>query len=153
SINKMLSGTMTLGQLFRQTAQKMVENWISMGTQMVTHTLAAEGAKQAAMRATGQVQTATAQQAGTQSLLQSGTTALKSIMNNAYNAASGAFNAMVGIPYVGPIIAPAAAAAAFAAVAAFQGGIASAAGGWEVPGDQLAMVHKNEMILPANISS
>ena len=31
-------------------------------------------------------------------------------------------------------------------------GIASAAGGWVVPSDQLAMVHQNEMILPANIS-
>ena len=35
---------------------------------------------------------------------------------------------------------------------AAAGGIASAAGGWEVPSDQLAMVHQNEMILPANIS-
>ena len=31
-------------------------------------------------------------------------------------------------------------------------GIASAAGGWVVPSDQLAMVHQNEMILPAGIS-
>ena len=35
---------------------------------------------------------------------------------------------------------------------AAAGGIASAAGGWVVPSDQLAMVHQNEMILPANIS-
>jgi len=35
---------------------------------------------------------------------------------------------------------------------AAAGGIASAAGGWVVPSNQLAMVHQNEMILPANIS-
>jgi hypothetical protein len=31
--------------------------------------------------------------------------------------------------------------------------LASAAGGWDVPKDSLAMVHANEMILPANISA
>jgi hypothetical protein len=35
---------------------------------------------------------------------------------------------------------------------AAAGSIASAAGGWVVPSDQLAMVHRNEMVLPANLS-
>jgi len=57
--------------------------------------------------------------------------------------------------FLAPIMGPAAAgpaAAGEAAVMAAAGGIASAAGGWVVPSNQLAMVHQNEMILPANIS-
>ena len=56
--------------------------------------------------------------------------------------------------FLAPIMGPAAAgpaAAGEAAVMAAAGGIASAAGGWVVPSDQIAMVHQNEMILPAHI--
>ena len=54
--------------------------------------------------------------------------------------------------FLAPIMGPAAAgpaAAGEATVMAAADGIASAAGGWMVPSDQLAMVHQNEMILPA----
>lgn len=65
----------------------------------------------------------------------------------AKSAAGHAYDAVVGIPYVGPFMAPAAAAVAFAGVMAF------AEGGWDrVPSDQVAMIHKNEMVLPANIA-
>jgi hypothetical protein len=69
------------------------------------------------------------------------------IMTDAKGAAAGAYNATVGIPFVGPFLAPAAAAVAFAGVMAF------AEGGWDrVPSDQVAMIHKNEMVLPAHIA-
>ena len=69
------------------------------------------------------------------------------VMNDAKSAAAGAYNAVVGIPYVGPFLAPAAAGVAFAGVMAF------AEGGWDrVPSDQVAMIHKNEMVLPASIA-
>lgn len=66
---------------------------------------------------------------------------------DAKGAAAGAYNATVGIPFVGPVLAPAAAAVAFTGVMAF------AEGGWDrVPSDQVAMIHKNEMVLPASIA-
>ena len=69
-------------------------------------------------------------------------------------AAAGAYAALAGIPGIGPFIAPAASAAALAAVLSLGASIASAAGGWgDIPQDQMAMVHKNEMILPASIAS
>ncbi|WP_257306305.1 hypothetical protein [Geothrix campi] len=72
---------------------------------------------------------------------------MKEVVTNAKSAASGAYNAMVGIPYIGPFIAPVAAAVAFAGTMAF------AEGGWDqVPADQVAMIHKNEMVLPAHIA-
>lgn len=70
---------------------------------------------------------------------------------NATSAAGGAYKAMAGVPYIGPALGAAAAAAAFAGVMAF--GLPSAAGGWgEVPNDGVAMIHKKEMVLPANLA-
>jgi len=87
------------------------------------------------------VQTAAAATAGT-----------AEIGTNAAVAAAGAYKSTVVIPFIGPVAAPAAAALALAAVLGF-GALISARGGLdEVPDDQLAMVHKKEMILPAWIA-
>jgi len=70
------------------------------------------------------------------------------VITNAKSAAASAWNATVGIPFIGPVLAPIAAAASFTGVMAF------AEGGWDrVPSDQVAMIHKNEMVLPANIAN
>ena len=60
------------------------------------------------------------------------------------------WKAMVGIPVIGPILAPIAAATAFAGVMAF-----SAEGGMgNVPYDDAPfLLHKNEMVLPADLAS
>jgi hypothetical protein len=71
---------------------------------------------------------------------------IKTILNNAYTAASAAF---ADVPFPLNLVA---APAVFATVAALGGGISSAAGGMVVPSDQLAMVHRNEVVLPASIS-
>jgi hypothetical protein len=76
---------------------------------------------------------------------------IKSITNSAVSAAGKAYDAVVGIPYIGPVLAPVAAAVAFTGVEAF-GAIASAEGGWDVPQDALALIHKNEMVLPAPLA-
>lgn len=74
------------------------------------------------------------------------------IGTRAATSAAGAFSSTVVIPFIGPVAAPVAAAAALAAVLGF-GALISAEGGMgEVPSDQLAMVHKKEMILPAWIA-
>lgn len=77
----------------------------------------------------------------------------KGVLADAYKAGAGAYQAMVGIPYVGPFIAPVAAAVAFSAVAAFGDGI-SARGGYDIPAGANPMVqtHEREMILPAHIA-
>ena len=67
-------------------------------------------------------------------------------------AAVYAVNAMASvaaIPMVGWAMAPGVGAEAYAAGLAMAG-LASAAGGWDrVPSDQVAMIHKNEMVLSA----
>jgi len=84
----------------------------------------------------------------------SATTARTDITNAAAQAGAKAYQAVVGIPIIGPILAPAAAAVAFAGVEAFGGDVASASGGWErVPADDApALLHRNEMVLPANLA-
>ncbi len=67
----------------------------------------------------------------------------------AFSAAKHAYDSVVGTPYVGHILAPIAAAAAFAGVAA----LGSAEGGqYLVPGPQLTMLHAQEMVLPAGLA-
>lgn len=78
-------------------------------------------------------------------------TAVKNIMTNAWAAMAAAWQAMVGIPYVGPVLAVAAAAAAFAGVSALAGKVASAEGGYDIPAgvNPMTQLHEKEMVLPA----
>lgn len=71
------------------------------------------------------------------------------IMQDAAKAASGAYSAIAGIPYVGPILAPIAAGVAFAAVAAFD---SFDVGTPYVPQTGLAMIHEGEKIVPKNVA-
>src|SRR5262249_55515160 len=68
----------------------------------------------------------------------------------AFSAAKTAFSETLKLgPIIGPIMAPIAAAAAFAGTMA----LGSAEGGqYLVPGDQLTMLHRNEMVLPAGVA-
>lgn len=77
---------------------------------------------------------------------------VKAVTNAAVKAAAGAYAAMAGIPIIGPELGAVAAGVTFAAVETL-GAMASAAGGWDrVPEDQIAQLHKEEMVLPASIS-
>ena len=82
--------------------------------------------------------------------LASAQTSLAEINNSALSAAGHAYDAVVGIPYVGPFLAPAAAAVAYGGVLAF-GASVSAAGGYDIPGNvnPIIQAHAKEMVLPA----
>ncbi len=77
--------------------------------------------------------------------------AITNIMNSAYEAMAGAWKAIVGIPYVGPVLAPIAAGAAFAGVAALAGSIMSAEGGYRIPAgvNPIMQLHEKEVVLPS----
>ena len=124
-IQEMLHHQMTFSQGFKSAAQQMEDQFeksvINMGLQWVKGMLLQMVASKTAHES--------------QNLM------------DAKSAAGGAYNAIVGIPYVGPVLAPIAAGVAFAGVMAF------AEGGWDqVPSDQVAMIHKNEMVLPASLA-
>lgn len=77
--------------------------------------------------------------------------AIKNIANMAWEAMAGAYKAIVGIPYVGPFLAPVMAGAAFAGVIKLVGNVASASGGYDIPAglNPLTQLHEREMVLPA----
>jgi hypothetical protein len=152
SIDGWLKGSESFGlgmeRTFQGMARSMVENLAEMGMKWAEH----EALKVLLTSAGQQAQTlATATGAAERKTINA-TTALSEANTNAMKAATGAYAATVDIPIVGPVLAPIAAATAYTAVMGLTA-LASASGGWgQIPNDQLAMVHKNEMILPANIA-
>jgi len=175
TIKGILQGTTTLKQGLKNMAQSIVLSFAGsladMAIDAAAHwawELLGFGTKEAAktgMKVAGEAAQTGATIVGTQTRVAAEATAsaessaiefgsgMKKIANKAATAAAGAFDAMVGIPYVGPIIAPIAAATAFIGVMAFGGLMSSAGGEWDVPNDRLNLVHKNETILPANIAA
>jgi hypothetical protein len=127
-INGLLTGTQRIGSAFKNMFAAMGQS------------LAQTVSKMAADWLMGQIQMRVA----------SKETSLAQLQNSAVSAAGGAYNAIVGIPYVGPFLAPVAAAVAYAGVMAF-GSMASAAGGFDIPGNvnPIVQTHAREMILPA----
>lgn len=90
--------------------------------------------------------------AGAQTKAIEGALTFSSLEKSAVKAAGGAYAAASDIPIIGPFIAPAAAAAAFAGVMAF-GALASAEQGAIVPRNMPVNLHGGEMVLPARVSS
>jgi hypothetical protein len=112
--------------------------------------LGKEAAQTAATTAGTAARTAAEETASGQSLMLSAATAVKRIAIAAWEAAASVYASIAAIPVVGPFLAPAMAIGAGVAVLGFAQNIASAEGGWwQVPGDQMAQIHKNEMVLPS----
>ena len=149
SITGMILGTTTLQKAVANIAQSILAEFVNLGVKMVTNWLASELAMTTATEAGAAARTAADGEGIAAGLAIKAANAVKSIATDSAQAFSGIF------AFLAPILGPAAAgpaAAGEATVMAAASGIASAAGGWVVPSDQLAMVHQNEMILPANIS-
>lgn len=125
-------------------ASQMLTRWVMTQLGMTAATAAKESAE------VGIVAAGTATKTG---IVQAG--ALAEIGAKAASAAAGAYSAIAGIPYVGPFLAPIAAAAALAGVLALGSKIFSAKGGWgQVPYDgAVTELHKDEMVLPASIAT
>ena len=104
---------------------------------VVTGVTAQESAKAAARASGAAVQAATAS---------------ASIMGAAYQAAAHTYASVSAIPYVGWILAPVAAAGAFAAVAAYNVVTSLDVGAWNLPRDMPANLHAGEMVIPQNFA-
>lgn len=144
------NGTMTWGQAFKSVMNSVLQNFITMAATQLTKHLFLESAKTAASAAGTTARVGIEAAGAAESTAITVGTASKSILAKGWDAAAGAYSAIVGIPYVGPFLAPAAAAVALGAVLGMIGKISSAEGGWgQVPGDTMAQIHKDEMVLPA----
>jgi hypothetical protein len=118
-----------------------------------THTAAAQAAQTAAVTAGGQARVAAEASAGLESKGVANAINLPTIQSDAAKAAAGAYSAVAGVPFVGPILAPIAAGVAYTAVAAY-GSLASLdVGAWNVPQDMTANIHAGEMVVPRDYAS
>ena len=140
-----LRGTQTTDEAFRRLAGNLVLSMINASTKSMMNWV-----KDRMMEATGSVQADTIK---TASKLSSNATAIASdkaaasqgIMASAAEAAGKVYESVAAIPYVGWILAPAAAAGAFATVAAYN---SFEVGTNLVPEDMQASIHKGERIVP-----
>ena len=149
SIQAIIQGTTTIKEAFRNMGASIILSFVDAGIKMAANWAINQLTMTAATEAGVAARTAAEQAGSSQSILMWALTASKNILNSAWEAMAGAFKAMVGIPVVGPAIAPAAAGGAFAAVAAMAGSV-SAAGGYDIPSgvNPLVQAHQREMILP-----
>jgi hypothetical protein len=152
-IDQMITKQKSFAQVMQGIGAQMLQSFISYETKKLFEYIATQMATRAAAVVTTEAQVAAQQSAATQGMLIQAETSIKQILNNAYTAASGTYTSVSAIPYIGWILAPIAAAATFAAVAAMGGSI-SAEGGYDIPANvnPLVAAHGGEMVLPKNLA-
>jgi hypothetical protein len=138
-LNNAISGHLNWAQEFDKILEKMLSSLIKHLFQQIA-LWAQNGAQVNAIKATSGEEGLAIQK---QQNMQAGT-------SDAVTAAKGAYASAAQIPYIGWIVAPMAAAAAFAGVEAFG----SAEGGFDIPPgvNPVTQLHAKEMVLPANLA-
>lgn len=151
SIDGIIQGTTSLSKALHNIFQSIALEFANLGVKMLADWIMKEVKMTAATILGTQERTAAEETAAGESMVISAGTAIKSIMNDAWEAMAGAYKAIAAIPIVGPFMAPVVAAGAFATVAGFAGSIISAEGGYDIPKglNPVAQLHQNEMVLPS----
>jgi len=148
-VSGLLSGTTSWADATRNVLKGLIDDivkfFLDWGVQD-----AANLAKHLAINAGWLASDATTQSASTAQHI-AGAAAKKAVdattvQGDAARAAAGAFAAVAGVPLIGPVLAPAAAAAAYAGTMAFA---SFDIGAYKIPEDMPAMVHRNELVMPA----
>jgi len=154
----MLKGMLMKHQTFSQALTKGATTFlnaeISADVQRLGHWLASKAAELAVYETTKTAEVATTQTANATTTASDASTAKTSIMQHAASAAAAVYDDVAQIPYVGWILAPAAAVAAFAGVMAFGSSVPGlAVGAWNLPNDMVAQLHAGETVMPADFAS
>jgi hypothetical protein len=152
SINGIIQGNETLSQAMAKLGQSVVSDFVNMAVKRATAWIESELTMTSASEAGNAARLASSNAAALEGKAADAAAGSASVFGDANKAAAGAYAATADIPVVGPVLAPVAAAGAFAAVMAFD--VFSAAGGWDVPGglNPMTQLHEREMVLPASIA-
>ncbi len=150
-VQAMMNGTLTWRNAFRASAMQIGAVMGNLTKNMIKDWWKAETTK------TGATNLGTVQRLAIESWAAIKSTAIwaasaaKNILISAWQAMAGAYSAIAGIPYVGPVLAPITAAVVFAGVAGLARNVASAEGGYDIPAgiNPLTQLHEKEMVLPA----
>src|SRR3984885_13456117 len=143
----LLTGTTNWHTAFKNTLDDLLVKFIEWCETTAEHYILAEAMKTAATASGVAARTGAEQAGATASLGAQGAAMVRSILSSAAETFAGVFGFLA--PLMGPLaIGPA--TAAQATVAGMAGAVASAdIGMWQVPRDQLALIHKKELIMPA----
>jgi hypothetical protein len=145
-LTKMIEGTERVSVAFRQMGQRIVTSVIEAFEKMLIHQIVHEAQMLILHAATNEAKVASDATAAAQTKSIETTLGIKQIVHAAAVAAAKTYASIAEIPIVGPFIAPAAAAAAFAGVIAFES-IAAAEEGAYVGRTQPVLAHAGEIIL------
>jgi hypothetical protein len=143
----LLTGTTNWHTAFKNTLDDLLVKFIEWCEMTAEHYVLAEAMKTAATASGVAARTSVEQGGAAASLGAQGASMVRSILSSAAETFAGVFGFLA--PLMGPLaIGPA--TAAQATVAGMAGAVASAdIGMWQVPTDQLALIHQNELIMPA----
>lgn len=155
SIKGMIMGTQTFQRAIANLGSAILGEFVNLGVKLVVNWVATEAAKTTATIAGTAARTTAETGASLGGLAMHAATSKVSVMQNAYSAAAAVYNDVAQIPMVGWVLAPAAAAAAFAGVAAYSAMIPSAAGGYDIPAgvNPITQLHEEEMVLPSPLAN
>jgi hypothetical protein len=152
AIQGMISGTMGLAQAMRQIAGAILNTFIDLGVKMVFDWIRKQIMLTTVTSAQEATRTGIAETAQATTLASAIATNVATAASYAAVGAAAAMASVAAIPIVGWAMAPGVGAAAYGEGMGFAA-LASASGGWDqIPEDQVAQVHKNEMILPAELA-
>lgn len=143
----LLAGTTNWRTAFKSALDDLLIRFIEWCETTAEHYVLAEALKTAATTSGVAARTSAEQGGAAASLGAQGAAAVRSILTSAAEAFAGVFGFLA--PLMGPFAAGPAAAAQ-ATVAGMAGAVVSAdIGMWQVPRDQLALIHQNELVMPA----
>lgn len=145
-LTKMIEGTERVSLAFRQMGQRIVISMLEAFEKMLIHYAVHEAQMLILHVTSNEARVASDASAAAQTKTIETTLGLKQVIHAAAVAAAKTWAAVAEIPIVGPFIAPAAAAAAFAGVVAFES-LAAAEEGAYVPRTQPVLAHAGEIIL------
>ena len=134
-------------QYFLQAGMKMVTTWAANQASMLALTVSSKAAETTAITAAATAQTAAVAAGATASKAAKGALGAAEVIGDSAVAAAGV------TAFLAPIMGPGAVAAGTAVgaeVAAMAPIAAMDIGAWNIPHDQLAMIHKNELVMPAS---
>lgn len=152
-VEGMLQGTRKFSAAWKDLGRGMLAQFISTTIQMAAKWAATQATMLAVQVLTDQLGVQSTALAAIQKRAIESQEARKSILTSAASAAGKAYDAMAGIPYVGPILGAIAAAATFAAVVGFSAYVSAEGGMERVPsGGALAQLHPDEMVLPKRVA-
>jgi len=152
AINGMIQGTQNMKQMLDHILSGILTSYLNLAAKSLQNWIAAEAAKLLSSQATAAQVVAVEAAAIPEADAAQALADIQAIQGSAAQGAAAAYAAMAGIPVVGPEMGAAAAAETYAAIMGFAAMVPAAAGGWDVPRDSLAYVHKQEMILPASLA-